>query len=206
MTTSLSLRTYHPTWPGAPSLEDRRVLTSLVEHEAIGPTPTCDVPPTQAMWQRIRTDYSPSNHPSTIACVLPQGTKLPPAIQAAASCKDRAVSCTIPCLITNHYFGANYSIRFRPNAGDNIYCPCKNRTRRRGLRLHTKTHVLFECENTQPFREKHFRHHNLHTWESLFANEEATTHLCDFLRDSNSTLLRPLPAMQVNEQEGPPQV
>ena len=118
MTTSLSLRTYHPTWLGAPSPRDRSVLTSLVECEAIGPTPIHDLPPKEVMWRRIREDYTPSNHPSTIACVPPQGNKLPPAILAATSCNDRTVLCTIPRLITNHYFGADYSIRFRPNVGD----------------------------------------------------------------------------------------
>ena len=204
VTTSLSLRTYHPTWLGAPSPQDRSVLTSLVECEAIGPTPIHDLPPKEVMWRRIREDYTPSNHPSTIACVPPQGNKLPPAILAATSCNDRTVSCTIPRLITNHYFGADYSIRFRPNAGDALHCPCSRRPRRRGPRLHTKHHVLFDCEDTLPFRIKHLRRHNLTSWESLFANEEATAHLCDFLRDSNSTLLRPLPAIQVKEPEGPP--
>jgi hypothetical protein len=204
VTTSLSLRTYHPTWLGAPSPRDRSVLTSLVECEAIGPTPIHDLPPKEVMWRRIREDYTPSNHPSTIACVPPQGNKLPPAILAATSCNDRTVSCTIPHLITNHYFGADYSIRFRPNAGDTLHCPCSRRPHHRGPRLHTKHHVLFDCEDTLPFRIKHLRRHNLTSWESLFANEEATAHLCDFLRDFNSTLLRPLPAIQVNEPEGPP--
>jgi hypothetical protein len=53
VTTSLSLRTYHPTWLGAPSPRDRSVLTSLVEHEAIGPTPIHDLPPKEVMWRRI---------------------------------------------------------------------------------------------------------------------------------------------------------
>jgi hypothetical protein len=204
VTTSLSLCTYHPTWPGAPTPKDRSVLNPLVDGEAIGPTPLTDVPPKEVMWRRIRADYTPSDHPSTIACVPPQGNKLPPAMLAAVSCKDRIISCTIPRLITNHYFGADYSIRFRPNAGDNLYCPCEHRPRRRGRRLHTKHHVLFDCENTLPFQLKHLRRHNLTTWESLFTTEEATAHLCDFLRDSNSTLLRPLPATQVIEPEGPP--
>ena len=128
VTTSLSLRTYHPTWPGAPTPRDRSELTSSLEREAIGPqNPNPhDVPPTEAMWRRIRTDYTPSTHPSTVACVLPDGNKLPPTIRAVALCKDRAISCTIPCLIMNHYFGTDYLIRFRPNAGDNLYCPCEH--------------------------------------------------------------------------------
>jgi len=204
VTTSLSLCTYHPTWPGAPTPQDRSVLTSSLEREAIGPQNPNDVPPKEVMWRRIRADYTPSNHPSTVACVPPDGNKLPPAMQAVTLCKDRAVSCTIPCLITNHYFGADYSIRFQPNAGDNLYCPCKHRPHRRGRRLHTKLHVIFDCEDTLPFHQKHLRRHNLTTWESLFASEEATAHLCDFLCDSNSTLLRPLPAVQVIEPEGLP--
>jgi len=181
VTTSLSICTYHPTWPGAPTPQDRSMLTSLVEREAIDPEPIHNIPPKEAMWQRIRADYTPSNHPSTVACVPPQGNRLPPAMLATTSCKDRIVTCTIPRLITNHYFGADYSLRFRPNTGDNLYCPCGRRPRRRGRRLHTKHHVIFECEDTLPFRLKHLRRHNLTTWESLFASEEATAHLCDFL-------------------------
>jgi hypothetical protein len=48
--TSLSLCTYHPTWPGAPTSQDQRVLTSLVECKAISPENPHDVPPKEAMW------------------------------------------------------------------------------------------------------------------------------------------------------------
>jgi len=132
VTTSLSLCTYHLTWPGAPTLQDRSVLTSSLKCEAIGPKPLNNVPPKEAMWRHIRADYTPSNHPSTITCVPPDGNKLPPVMQAVTSCKDRAVSCTIPCLITNHYFSADYSVRFRPNARDNLYCPCERHPCHRG--------------------------------------------------------------------------
>jgi hypothetical protein len=40
-----------------------------------------DTPPKQAMWEKILTDYTPSNHPSHIACMPPDGNKPPPGIQ-----------------------------------------------------------------------------------------------------------------------------
>jgi len=49
VTTSLSLCTYHLTWLGAPTPQDRSVLTSSLECEAIGPEPLNDVPPKEAM-------------------------------------------------------------------------------------------------------------------------------------------------------------
>jgi hypothetical protein len=178
------------------------MLTSSLEHEAISPEHPHDFPPKEVIWRCICADYTPSNHPSTIACIPPDGNKLPPTMQVAASCKDRAISCTIPRLIMNHYFGADYSAHFRPNAGNNLYCPCECCLCCQGRHLHTKIHVLFDCEDTLPFHQKHFRCHNLTMWESLFMSKEATTHLCNFLRDSNSTLLRPLLAIQVDEPEG----
>ena len=42
-----------------------------------------DTPPKQVMWEKILADYSPSNHPSHIACAPPDGNKPPPGIQGA---------------------------------------------------------------------------------------------------------------------------
>jgi hypothetical protein len=57
--------------------------------------------------------------------------------------------------------------------------------------LHTKEHVIFRCPLTQTYRDKHLE--GIATLREAFRTEENTKQLCLFLRDSQSSLFRPLP-------------
>jgi len=153
--------------------------------------------PKVAMWACIRRDYTPSNHPSHIACTTPDGNKPPPAIQAAIAHRNRLISSTIFCLTIAHCFDADYSNRFQPGTNDPTECPCNSAHPLHPHaipRCHTRQHVIFHC----PLATTACAHHlqGLSSLAMILHLEEATAALCRFLEESNSSLLRPLLVLQ----------
>jgi hypothetical protein len=183
-------------WPGFPDRKElwslHPALDTLLERESLPD----DVTPKQAMWDRIKADYTPSNHPSHIACKTPDGNKPPPAIRAAIQSHDRLITSTIFRFALAHCFDADYSEHFRPSAPDTLICPCSKHPDPSSENpctpyRHTHHHVIFQCSNTLTLREKHIP--NETSLREIFDSEEATLRLCLFLKKSNSSPLRPLP-------------
>jgi hypothetical protein len=200
-TNTLSIRTYKKKWPGGPEQSNPEFNTELKALMALWmthPVNPSNITPKVTMWNHICMDYVHSTHPTVTVCVPLNGNKLPPAMLAAANCKDQTISCTIPHLISGHYFGADYTICFCLNAGNHLICLYKHIPQWRPTRLchqypHTRDHVIFHCYLMLPHQWKHLE--GLTTWHTIVTSQEATEHLCKFLWDSNSSLLRPLPAV-----------
>jgi hypothetical protein len=151
------------------------------------------------MWETILSDYSPSDHPSHIACAPSDGNKPPPAILGTIEHKNCLICSTIFRFAVAHCFDADYSDRFRPTANDTTICPCDriprpNPTRRPCHARHTRAHVIFHCPITQPQRLIHL--YRLTSLHQIFRSKDDTLRLCAFLRDTSSTLLRPLPILR----------
>jgi hypothetical protein len=122
---------FHRAWPGAPSPGDIQGLSMDLDSSAdLPPHPIHGITPKEAMWHRIRTDYTPSDRPSHMACVNPLNNALAPALKAAMAKKSRRLTSLICQLCTGHCFDANYSDTFRTGANDNTTCPCSHITRR----------------------------------------------------------------------------
>jgi hypothetical protein len=141
------------------------------------------------MWNHIRQDYTPSNHPSHIACQPPLSNLPAPAILAAAAFGDRLIASTIFRLATGHCFDADYSDRFRAGADDITLCPC-SRTQPR-LYRHTRAHRLFRCREIRAIHMKHLGGVST-SLRHILQSAEMTSRLCALLKESNSSLLRPL--------------
>jgi hypothetical protein len=116
---------FHRAWLGTPSREDIQGLATDLDSLADTPLhPIHDITPKEAMWTRIRADYTPSDRPSHMACVIPNGNTLAPAVKAAVAKRSRHLTSLICQLCTGHCFDANYSDNFRASANDNTTCPC----------------------------------------------------------------------------------
>ena len=188
---TFTLRYYDRAWSGTPTKAELRDLAE--KRDELPPHLT----PKEEMWAKIRVDYTPSNHPSHIACKPPAGNSLPPAIQAAVDSSNRLITSTIFRFVTAQCFDADYSDRFRPQADDHTICPCEHRPRGRThpphqvRHRHTHHHVIFHCHLTSPHRHNFPTGHA--TLHGIFTSYNATSQLCKFLLASNSSLLRPLP-------------
>ena len=62
--------------------------------------------------------------PARVSITMPNGNKPPPFYMGALSHKSRRISSACLQLTNRHCFDANYSMRFRPTAGDELACPC----------------------------------------------------------------------------------
>jgi hypothetical protein len=148
------------------------------------------------MWDKIQNNYIPSTHLSHIACTCPNGNKLPPAILTAVKAGSRLICLSIFRFALAHCFDANYSDRFHPRADNPTTCLCYhiprlNPTRTPWAYRHTRNHIIFHCITTQTHHDTHLQ--NITSLANAFAMQQGTSQLCDFLRASNCTLLRPLP-------------
>jgi hypothetical protein len=154
-----------------------------------------ELTPKGHMWTKIRSDYTPSTHPSHAACTLPEGNKPAPAIRAAIKACHCLVFTTIPHLATGHCFDATYSDCFRAGADDYTTCPCKfipcaSRVQGPRRACHTKEHVIFHCPRYTPSRLTHLE--GLSSLPAILRSEEHMARLCTFLIETNCSLLRPL--------------
>ena len=124
---TIIFRHFHRAWPGAPSSADIHGLSNnLDSHADTPPHPIHGITPKEAMWNRIRADYNPSDRPSHMACICPIGNSLAPAVKAAVRKHSRRLTSLICQLCTGHCFDANYSDTFRSGADDNTTCPCSH--------------------------------------------------------------------------------
>jgi hypothetical protein len=106
--------------------------------------------------------------------------------------RHRLITSTLFRLAVAHCFDADYSDRFRPGAEDVTTCPCSsNPQSTHRPRRHTRQHVIFSCINHTIARRKHIR--GLVSLKEILQSKEFTVRLGNFLLETNSTLLRPLP-------------
>jgi len=57
--------------------------------------------------------------------------------------------------------------------------------------LHTKEHIIFSCPLMQSHRNKHLE--GITSLRDTFSSVDSAAHLCKFLKDSQASILRPLP-------------
>ena len=150
--------------------------------------PTPPSSPRNTMWQKIQAEYVPISHPAALACQTPDNGKPVDAIKGSLTAHSRIITSAIPQLATGHCFDAEYSARFRPSADDNTTCPCSTPSR---THLHTRHHVLFKCALYAHIRRKLMPR----PWRLpvILQSRDASAKLSLFLRDSDCSLLRPLP-------------
>jgi hypothetical protein len=96
------------------------VLTSSSEHEAIGLENPRNVLPKEAMRQRIHMDYTPSNHPSTIMCILPDGNKLP--LQCVQLCHAKTELSRVPSHASSQTTTSAQTIQFASDPMQETTC------------------------------------------------------------------------------------
>ena len=169
---SVDLITYQRQWPGTPiqtEIRDQAELWSTQTEIAntpnngqeIADTPnnrhtnlSDDTPPKQAMWEKILADYTPSNHPSHIACAPPDSNKPPPGIQGTIAMRHRLITSTLFRFAVAHCFDADYSDRFCPGAEDVTIClrtsnPCSTHsvTVRPRCRIVSKSGSVFSRQS-----------------------------------------------------------
>jgi hypothetical protein len=190
---------FHRAWPGAPSPGDIQGLSTDLDSSAdLPPHPIHGITPKEAMWHRIQADYTPSECPSYMACIIPHGNTLAPALKAATAKKSHRLTSLISQLCTGHCFDASYSETFRTGANNNTTCPCSHIPRRpnhlpcRRIHQHTKEHVIFHCLKTAALRDRLL--YGLGSLRTIFQLQDLTSRLCNFLTESESSLFRPLPS------------
>ena len=139
------------------------------------------------MWQKIKDEYVPINHPSALACQPPDNGKPVAAIRGALKTHSRIITSSIIRIATGHCFDTNYSQRFRPNSGDALTCPHTHTH----PHLHTRHHVIFQCSQYANERRKFLPR----PWRlpAILQSEDASEKLGMFLKESNCSLLRPIP-------------
>ena len=189
------LRSIDPRWPGKPKKEELRSLDLELEAVVSLPLDPSLLTPKQVMWQKIYQDYCPNPHPTYIACI-PLNPTPPPTICVAAASHNRLASATIFRWAMGHSFDAGYSLRFHPEADNNITCPCTDIPHPNPTHphctpyQHTKEHVLFQCIRYADQCRLYLG--NTSSLRIIFCSEDHTEHLIRFALATNILLLRPL--------------
>ena len=88
--------------------------------------------------------------------------------------------------VLGHGFFPEYSTRFRPQADDNLICPCAALP----PRLHTRRHILLQCPLHVTSRQRHFGRHL--TLDYILGTEDGGHAFANFV-DETGVFLRPLP-------------
>jgi hypothetical protein len=193
--TSIEIRSCERAWLGS---RCRAEIKRIAITEEPPELPEAEMDPKAAMWARIQRDYTPSTHPSHVACAPPDGNTPPPAIWAAIAHRNRLICSTIFCFAVTHCFDADYSDCFRSGANDTTECPC-NLTHPPHPhdipRRHTRHHIIFHCPLAAPACLHHLS--GASSLPTILHLETATAALCRFLEESNSSLLRPLPVLRL---------
>jgi hypothetical protein len=132
-----------------------------------------------------------------MACTIPDGNALAPAVKAAVAKRSRCLTSLICQLCTGHCFDANYSDNFHTNAGDNTTCPCIHVPRQpnhtypcRRTHRHIKEHVIFHCVKTTSAQGQFLQ--GLGSLRVIFQSQDLMSRLCNFLTHTESSLFRPL--------------
>jgi hypothetical protein len=206
----ITFHNFHRAWPGALSPGDIQGLSTDLDSSAdLPPHPIHGSTPKEAMWYQIWANYTPLDRPSHMACIIPHGNTLAPALKAAMAKKSRCLTSLICQLCTGHCFDANYSNTFHTSANNNTTCPCShiprcpNHLPRRHIRRHTKEHIIFHCLKTTTLCDCLL--HGLESLRTVFQSQDLTSHLCDFLTESESSLFRPLPGLPSETPEPRPE-
>jgi hypothetical protein len=90
--TSIDIYTFNRVWPGTPNKAMIRGLRT--QAQAADPSPSLTLK--AEMWQRIRTDFIPSNKPTYSACAPPDRNKPSSTMLATAHSRNHLISSTIP--------------------------------------------------------------------------------------------------------------
>src|SRR5260221_9643020 len=141
------LRSFSVKWSGLsgrkPNLE--RASSDATRCIAALP-PRSSLPKKLRAFDSWKSDYISNHHTHSsapwISCPPPEDSTPPPFIQGALSLKMRRILSAAIQTTTRHGFHADYSDRFRPDAGDVTICPCS------GPLLpirYTIEHVIFHC-------------------------------------------------------------
>ena len=140
-----------------------------------------------ADWKR---DYMNADHTGLAwqSCEIPESSTPPAFVRGALSAGNRQYLSAAIQLSTSHDFTADYSMKFRPDAPDNLICPCSSD--RPPYQLHTRKHVLLECPLFADARLKAFGPNS--SLAHIFQTEAGGRHLTMFLHVTQA-LLRPLP-------------
>ena len=143
--------------------------------------------PRELMWRKIKEEYIPLDHPSALACQTPDNGKPVAAIRGALKTHSRVITSTIIRIATGHCFDANYSQRFRPRSDDILTCPHIHSR----PHLHTRHHIIFQCSQYANERRRFLPR----PWRlpAILQSEDASEKLGLFLKNSNSSLLHPIP-------------
>jgi len=140
-----------------------------------------------ANWKR---DYMDAQHTGQAwqSCEIPESSTPPAFVRGVLSTGNRRYFSAAIQLSTGHDFTAEYSIKFRPGANDNIICPCSRNTP--PFQLYTRHHVLLQCPLFAEARAEILG--NNPTLEHIFQTEAGGRQLARFLH-ATQALLRPLP-------------
>ena len=152
------------------------------------PNPLPSPSPRELMWQKIKEEYTPIDHPSALACQQPDNGKPVAAIRGALKNHSRIITSSVIRIATGHCFDANYSQRFCPRSDDTLTCPHTHTC----PHLHTRHHILFQCSHYAQERRLLPRPWRL---PSILQSEDASEKFGAFLKKSNCSLLQPLPVL-----------
>jgi hypothetical protein len=157
---TITFHHFHRAWLGPLSSADIQGLSMDVDSLMDSPPYLIHgIMPKEAMWNQIWANYIPLDQPSHMACVIPQGNALAPAVKVAMAKKSHRLTSLICQLCTGHCFDANYSNTFRTGTNDNTTCPCSHTPRCPNhlphccICQHTKEHVIFHCLKTTPLHD-----------------------------------------------------
>ena len=142
---SVDFYRFKKTWshlPGYGALEN--LYTQAQDHPLqvahIPPPTTCKL---QALASLIESYHKELiTHPTSthISCSTPLTLSPTPFTRGTLESQSRLLYCTGVCLTTGHAFHATYSMKFRPNAGDKVYCHCSTPF---NYHLYTLKHIIF---------------------------------------------------------------
>ena len=181
------LHHYYTKSKDSPSSTQRRLWNQRFSATTLQPTPPTPLSPCELMWHRIKEEFTPIDHPSALACQTPDHGKPVAAIRGALKSHSRIITSTIIRISTGHCFDANYSQRFRPRSDDVLTCPHTHTH----PHLHTRHHIIFQCSQYTKERRKHIP--RLWRLPVILQSEDASEKLGLFLKESNCSLLRPIP-------------
>ena len=186
--TIFSFHIFHTHAKDSPNPTQRRLWNRQFSASPYQPLPPPPLSPCEQMWQNVKNEYVPIIHPAALACQTPDNGKPVAAIRGAIKTHSRLITSSIIHIATGHCFDATYSQRFRPSANDTLTCP---HTHSRP-HLHTRHHILFQCSNYARERRRFLPR----PWRlnMILQSEDATEKLGLFLKASNCSILRPLPA------------
>ena len=119
------VRLFSPKWRNMPYA---LVLASTAMDPCPPPPPSTPVPRRTLafrQWALAYDSHIPRRRgPAWLSITRPDGPTPPPFTQGALVAKNRRYFSAQMQLTTRHCFDANYSNQFRPNAGDEVRCPC----------------------------------------------------------------------------------